>query len=411
MSFFAQGTSSSVCDNITFQNTTISNNTQKGLYFEKLSNSLLKNLIMDNNGTDPLYGFNNGIDINLKYGSYSNITIQDCEITNSGYVGTSTDPLNAAVVTIKARDDSPSYNTIPATLTNVVVKNNLITGPQNGLRFGEYNKINSTPTNVTVEGNDLSYAFSNKAIINRMNADVIAICNWHGSTDLSTILATLAEYGTGNIILSTSLATGGDGSLAVGFQPTGSCTCPSGNLVTNTNTSETFCSIQAAIDDPQTLNGHTLSVGPGTYIENIVVTKELTIAGPNAGISPNTGVRLPEALLIPALNSPTDWTSSLIEVIPGNVVIDGLTLDGDNPSLGGSGDYNVSQGIIAMRGQANVIVKNNIIRNIATVAIILANDLNGAMSTGNIVTENKIDNVSPTSGFGIGVYTGNNTFI
>ena len=52
-----------------------------------------------------------------------------------------------------------------------------------------------------------------------------------------------------------------------------------GGIVTNFNTSEIFCSIQAAIDDAQTLNGHTINVSSGTYNEQVLVTKELYIKG------------------------------------------------------------------------------------------------------------------------------------
>ncbi|MBK9357832.1 MAG: hypothetical protein IPN08_10660 [Bacteroidales bacterium] len=37
-------------------------------------------------------------------------------------------------------EDAPSYNTVPATLDNVLIKNNRISGPQNGIRIGEYGK-------------------------------------------------------------------------------------------------------------------------------------------------------------------------------------------------------------------------------------------------------------------------------
>ncbi|MEZ4690476.1 MAG: hypothetical protein R3A12_09955 [Ignavibacteria bacterium] len=59
------------------------------MYFEKLSNALIDNIIMNNSGTDAAYGFNNRIDVNLKYGTYSNIVIQNSSITNCGSNGTS----------------------------------------------------------------------------------------------------------------------------------------------------------------------------------------------------------------------------------------------------------------------------------------------------------------------------------
>jgi len=47
--------------------------------------------------------------------------------------------------------------------------------------------------------------------------------------------------------------------------------------VHNVNTGEDFLTIQAAIDDSNTANGHTITVAPGTYNENVNVTKRLTI--------------------------------------------------------------------------------------------------------------------------------------
>ncbi len=46
-----------------------------------------------------------------------------------------------------------------------------------------------------------------------------------------------------------------------------------GNVVTNNNTGQTFCSIQAAINSAATLDGHTIQVGPGVYNENVLINK------------------------------------------------------------------------------------------------------------------------------------------
>ncbi len=175
-------------DNVSITNSDFSDNLQKGMYFEALSNAIFDGITMDNSGTDPNDGNNNGININLKYGSYSNITIMNSSITNCGALGTAALLEHPAAVAITARDDG-GYAGNPATLDNVIVMNNTIYGPRNGIRFGESGKTNLTPTNVSVTGNDLSWAFANKAFVNKTSASDMANCNWWGTTVESAIAA------------------------------------------------------------------------------------------------------------------------------------------------------------------------------------------------------------------------------
>jgi len=168
-----------------------------------------------------------------------------------------------------------------------------------------------------------------------------------------------------------------------------------------------YCTIQAAIDAAGAWDE--IQVAAGTYAENLTINKELVITGPNANNS-GCGSRVAEAVIVPATNSPADWSSQLVLLTASGITIKGFTFDGDNPSLGGTGDYNVSQGIVGWSGQANISIRNNIIKNLATVGVGLADD-NAVMTSGNIIDNNKFDNINPTGGFGIGIYTGNNTYV
>ena len=51
--------------------------------------------------------------------------------------------------------------------------------------------------------------------------------------------------------------------------------------VHNIDTGEDFAMIQVAIDDVDTHDGHTITVDAGTYYENVVVNKRLTIKSEN----------------------------------------------------------------------------------------------------------------------------------
>ena len=98
--------------------------------------------------------------------------------------------------------------------------------------------------------------------------------------------------------------------------------------VTNTDTAEVFATIQAAIDDSDTTSGDTLVVDPGTYVENVLLTKGVILQGAQAGTDARGRV----------VGAPNPATESIITAVSGRLielkagaagaVIDGFALSG-----------------------------------------------------------------------------------
>jgi conserved repeat domain len=97
---------------------------------------------------------------------------------------------------------------------------------------------------------------------------------------------------------------------------------PSGNDGSSCLSSGAAClTINGAIGKASA--GDTINVAPGTYNENLTIAIALTLVGPNAGIDPNTGSRVSEAVI----NGGTGFT---IKPEATNIIINGFTVLADN---------------------------------------------------------------------------------
>ncbi|MEO6189094.1 MAG: T9SS type A sorting domain-containing protein, partial [Saprospiraceae bacterium] len=183
-------------------------------------------------------------------------------------------------------------------------------------------------------------------------------------------------------------------------------------LVKNTNTGESFCTIQSAINAPNTMNGHTITVAAGTYAENIIVNKSLTILGPNAAVD-GCGIRVvPEAIVVPATAGIS--TNEIFHVAASNVTIKGFTINGDNTSITSGftstngADIDAAEGVTVYEtGVNNLTVKNNIFKNLSYFGVTLYDYPAGVPSTGHVISNNKFQDLGTyDAGSGINFWGG-----
>jgi hypothetical protein len=149
----------------------------------------------------------------------------------------------------------------------VVVQNNAVSGyvqPSTSEGFG----IVIEGTNHTVTGNTVTGC--EVGILQQQNPS-----GYPGDADQSNLADMFFGRGNspitcGNTISGNTFATNTLDTRNIGV---------GGGIVTNTTTTEIFCSIQAAINDAQTVSGHTLEVSSSTYNEQVLVNKGVTIKG------------------------------------------------------------------------------------------------------------------------------------
>ena len=166
---------------VTANNLTVQNCYIKGAYFEKLTDSTFTSCKFLNNGTDETKvesGFRTwmcGVDINLKNGSYKNISFVGCTFTNNG-------ANSGTALLIKARDDGNYGKTTSldgATVSGCTFSGNNGTTP---VVIGEPNANNKTPVNVSIQS-DVKYTNNVAAASN-----FTVTFNSNGGTEYATQL-------------------------------------------------------------------------------------------------------------------------------------------------------------------------------------------------------------------------------
>ena len=178
------------------QNTTFNHNNTKGIYAEKLEDATFTNVTANQNGYDGslltaggcgyFAATMAGIDVNLKAGTYQNLTFTNNTITNNALGGAK----EGVGITVKARDDGATYGAFPATASNVSITGGLVAGNERGIRFGEPGKNNAGPTavtvnNVCISNNVQTYSGIDGSayggLVNASLATTTATNNWWGS--------------------------------------------------------------------------------------------------------------------------------------------------------------------------------------------------------------------------------------
>jgi len=128
--------------------------------------------------------------------------------------------------------------------------------------------------------------------------------------------------------------------------------------VHNIDTGEDFATIQEAIDDPETLDGHTILVDAGTYFEHVTINKSISLIGENRSTTIIDG-------------SNTGWVV-LVEMA-NNVNISGFTVqngevgiypvDSSNCSVSGNNVNNNGVGIDLQNSPNSSVSGNNVNNN------------------------------------------------
>ena len=311
---------------VTATGNTVIGNADSGMSFLGLTSGAGPNLISNNTLT------NNGrFGIEIKLPNGTGATTGDGSIVvenNTVSLPTpGTDLRDYAGIGVYRRDynTGASYGYAPGGISSgVVVRNNTVSGYQQS--------STSDGFGIVVEGNKMrveNNTLTNNDVGIQTQSGHTPYTGLGGATDQGD-QSNLADqyFGRGNSpVVCATIGSNTFSGNTVDTRTVGTVGTPA---VTNADTGIAFCSIQSAIDDPTTLNGHTINVAAGTYKEQLNITKGVTVIGDVAN---------PDNVVIDGENKTTLPTNGQVRIYnpSGAVVFKGFKII--NGGTSSSGDY------------------------------------------------------------------------
>jgi hypothetical protein len=161
--------------------------------------------------------------------------------------------------------------------------------------------------------------------------------------------------------------------------------------VANITSGEFFTTIQAAINDAQTQNGHTITVNAGTFSEFVTVSKSVALLGARSGLDARSAFRGTQETVVKGAAG-----KSAFYITAESVVIDGFTVqDATDANQFGAG-------IFMAPNLAGAQIRNNVIQN-NICGLIVSND---TASKPLVIEHNRfLNNNQPGPISGTAIYT------
>lgn len=106
-----------------------------------------------------------------------------------------------------------------------------------------------------------------------------------------------------------------------------------------------FTNIQQGVDAVGI--GGTVSVNPGTYVEQVEITKDLLLLGTASGVVIQSPAVLPLSFTTSAINKPVVYVHGAPSVTLSNIVVDGFRLGADNYRFMGIAYYNAGGAVLS----------------------------------------------------------------